>query len=215
MDTKRLTRAQRRDATRERLLDAARTIFAEQGYAVVSVEAIATAAGHTRGAFYSNFRSKTDLLFELMRRDHDAAAAELRRIVDADGTCEDAERALLDYWRRHAGQHASRLMWMEAQLQAARDPRFRARFGVFLRERQEQAAACLSAFAARAGTSLSLPAEVLAFGLTALCDGVQSCRAADPRGATDTLADAVLAGFLTRAVFDHGSKPGQDFSVGL
>ncbi|AFQ51853.1 TetR/AcrR family transcriptional regulator [Burkholderia cepacia] len=204
MDAVRLTRVQRRDATRERLLGAACAIFAEKGYAAASVEDIAAAAGYTRGAFYSNFRSKTEMLFELLRRDHDDAATALQRIVGMPpGSAEDAQRALLAYWRRGAARHASRLMWLEAQLQAARDPRFRAQFGPFLRERQALATACIDTFAARAGVSLPLPAHVLALGLTALSDGVQSCCAADARSTADTLADAVLVGFLTHTVFDR------------
>ncbi|WP_175964074.1 TetR/AcrR family transcriptional regulator [Burkholderia pyrrocinia] len=204
MDQVRLTRAQRRDATRERLLGAARAIFEEKGYAAASVEDIAAAAGYTRGAFYSNFRSKTEMLFELLRRDHDDAATALQRIAGMPaGSADDAQRAMLAYWRRRAARHASRLMWLEAQLQAARDPQFRAQFGVFLRERHALATACIDAYAARAGASLPLPAYVLALGLTALCDGVQSCCAADARSSADTLADAVLVGFLTHTMFDR------------
>ncbi|ALV58512.1 MULTISPECIES: TetR/AcrR family transcriptional regulator [Burkholderia] len=197
MDRVRLTRAERRDATRERLLGAARAILAEKGYAAASVEDIAAAAGHTRGAFYSNFGGKADVLFELLRRDRDEAAAALRRIVGSPDPADDAQRAMLAYWRRGATQRAVHLMWLDAQLQAARDPRFRARFGALLRDRQTLAAACIDAYAARAGVSLPLPTRVLALGLIALCDGMQS------HGAVDALADAVLVGFITHTVFDH------------
>ncbi|KGB92334.1 MULTISPECIES: TetR/AcrR family transcriptional regulator [Burkholderia] len=203
MDRVRLTRAERRDATRERLIDAARAIFAEKGYAAASVEDIAAAAGHTRGAFYSNFRGKADALFELLQRDQGEAAAALQRIVGSHDPADDAQHAMLAYWRRGTTRSASRLMWLDAQLQAARDPRFRARFGALLRERQALAAACIDAYAARAGVSLPLPAPVLALGLTALCDGLQSCVAADARSMADALADAVLVGFVTHTVFDR------------
>ncbi|WP_322082572.1 TetR/AcrR family transcriptional regulator [Burkholderia sp. BCC1972] len=204
MDPPRLTRAERRDATRERLLDAAHAIFAEQGYAAASIEDIATAAGHTRGAFYSNFRSKTEVLFELLRRDHDDAATALQRINGMPtGSADDAQRAMLAYWRWRAARHASRLMWLEAQLRAARDSQFRAQFGALLRDRQALAAACIDAFATRTGVSLSLPADVLALGLTALCDGMQSYSAAVARSSVDALVDAVLVGFITHTVFDR------------
>ncbi|MGR3910786.1 helix-turn-helix domain-containing protein [Burkholderia sp. SR8] len=200
----RLTRAQRRDATRERLLGAARAIFAEKGYAAASVEDIAAAAGHTRGAFYAHFRSKTEMLFELLRRDHDDTATALQRIAAMRaGSPEDVQHALLAYWRRGAARDASGLIWLEAQLQAARDPQFRAQFGALLRKRQALATACIDAFAACAGESLPLPSPVLALGLSALCDGVQSCCAADASSATDALADAVLAAFLAHTVFDR------------
>ncbi|WGY72881.1 TetR/AcrR family transcriptional regulator [Burkholderia cepacia] len=206
MDVPRLTRVQRRSVTRERLIGAARVIFAEKGYVAASVEDIAVAAGHTRGAFYSNFRSKTDMLFELLRRDHDEAAAALQRIANTHDSADGAQHAMLAYWRRCTARHAPRLMWLEAQLQAARDPQFRARFGAFLRDRQALAVACIDAYAVRAGVSLPLPAQVLALGLTALCDGVQSCSAVDAWGTDDALADAVLVGFLTHTVFGCVSR---------
>ncbi|WP_246159848.1 TetR/AcrR family transcriptional regulator [Microbacterium rhizomatis] len=58
----------RRERTRQRLLDAAAEVFAEEGLDAASVEAICERAGFTRGAFYSNFESKDELFFELATR---------------------------------------------------------------------------------------------------------------------------------------------------
>jgi AcrR family transcriptional regulator len=52
----------RRQATRERVLEAAGEVFAERGFHGASVEDICERAGFTRGAFYSNFSSKDDLV---------------------------------------------------------------------------------------------------------------------------------------------------------
>ena len=68
MKRQRLTREQSKDQTRQRLLDAAQAIFMKKGFVAASVEDIAEAAGYTRGAFYSNFRSKPELFLELLRR---------------------------------------------------------------------------------------------------------------------------------------------------
>ena len=68
MKRKRLTREQSKDQTRLRLLDAAQAIFMKKGFVAASVEDIAEAAGYTRGAFYSNFRSKPELFLELLRK---------------------------------------------------------------------------------------------------------------------------------------------------
>ncbi len=56
-----VTHAQRNQATRSALLDAARELFAEHGYAAVSVGEIAARAGVTTGALYHQFASKQGL----------------------------------------------------------------------------------------------------------------------------------------------------------
>jgi AcrR family transcriptional regulator len=51
-------------ATRERLIEAAAEVFAEEGYDRAGVQAIARRAGLTNGAIYANFRDKSELLAE-------------------------------------------------------------------------------------------------------------------------------------------------------
>src|SRR5271156_5782293 len=58
-----------RDDTREKLFEAAARVFEEQGIGGASVETIAAAAGFTRGAFYSNFKSKDELIIAMLE-DH-------------------------------------------------------------------------------------------------------------------------------------------------
>jgi len=58
-----------RDNTCDKLFEAAARVFEEQGIGGASVEAIAAAAGFTRGAFYSNFKSKDELIIAMLE-DH-------------------------------------------------------------------------------------------------------------------------------------------------
>lgn len=57
--------SRRREATRQKLLEAAAQVFAEVGLDAASVEAVCDRAGFTRGAFYSNFATKEELFLEL------------------------------------------------------------------------------------------------------------------------------------------------------
>src|SRR5580698_9715037 len=57
-----MTRETSKAMTRERLLDEARRLFRERGYAATSLEQIAEAASVTKGAIYGHFSSKEDLL---------------------------------------------------------------------------------------------------------------------------------------------------------
>jgi AcrR family transcriptional regulator len=68
----RRTQSERRAATRGALIDAARALFAERGFAGVSREEIVERAGVTRGAMYHYFASKEDLflaVYEAVERD--------------------------------------------------------------------------------------------------------------------------------------------------
>ena len=58
--------AERTEATKRKLLAAAKRIFARDGFEAARLEDIAAGAGYTRGAFYANFESKEDIFFALL-----------------------------------------------------------------------------------------------------------------------------------------------------
>src|ERR1700712_5617162 len=68
-----------RDDTCEKLFEAAARVFEEQGIGGASIEAIAAAAGLTRGAFYSNFNSKDELIIAMLE---DHVEQSIRRNLD-------------------------------------------------------------------------------------------------------------------------------------
>jgi AcrR family transcriptional regulator len=71
------TQAERSEATRAALLEAARRLFAERGYADVGTEEIVRAAGVTRGALYHHFDGKRELLAEVYEQMEGEIAAQL------------------------------------------------------------------------------------------------------------------------------------------
>lgn len=68
-----------RDDTREKLFEAAARVFEDQGIGGASIEAIAAAAGFSRGAFYSNFASKDELIIAMLE---DHVAQTVRRNLE-------------------------------------------------------------------------------------------------------------------------------------
>ncbi|MEV6610489.1 TetR/AcrR family transcriptional regulator [Kutzneria sp. NPDC051319] len=86
MDTapKRVTK--RRGETRQRLLDAALTVFAEQGFGRSTVEQVCDRAGYTRGAFYSNFASLDDLFLAMWEQRSTELIDGLRQALDGMDT---------------------------------------------------------------------------------------------------------------------------------
>ncbi|MCL3861602.1 helix-turn-helix domain-containing protein [Actinotalea sp. K2] len=60
------TRAERQQQTRAALVDAAREVFARDGFHAARLDLIAREAGFSKGAVYSNFASKADLFLAVM-----------------------------------------------------------------------------------------------------------------------------------------------------
>src|SRR5262249_52878962 len=61
-----LTPERRREMTRSHLLEAAAEVFQEQGFHGATLDEVARRAGFTKGAVYSNFKSKDDLFLAVM-----------------------------------------------------------------------------------------------------------------------------------------------------
>jgi len=92
----RLTRAEQQARTRERLLAAAADAFAEHGFDGASIDDITARAGFSRGAFYSNFADKSDLLVQLCEAQIDRfARSELPAIL---ATPEPEQLAAVARW---------------------------------------------------------------------------------------------------------------------
>jgi AcrR family transcriptional regulator len=72
-----LTRA----STRERIVAAAVSLFAEQGFDATSVNEVVLRAGVAKGALYHHFASKDDLLYEVYGELVDRQLAGLREIL--------------------------------------------------------------------------------------------------------------------------------------
>ena len=80
-DTDVVVDSARRQKTRQRLMDAAFEVFAEQGVHAAAIETIAERAGFSRGAFYSNFESKLELFFALAERENATRLERLHELV--------------------------------------------------------------------------------------------------------------------------------------
>jgi AcrR family transcriptional regulator len=63
------TQAERREATTGALVDAARALFAADGYAATSLDAVAAKAGVTKGAVYHHFEGKRQLFEAVFARE--------------------------------------------------------------------------------------------------------------------------------------------------
>jgi AcrR family transcriptional regulator len=109
-------------ATRREILDAARRLFAEHGYASTSVQQIAAESGVAVQTIYSSVGSKAALVLALNDLiDEEAGVAELtaRVLLSAEPSEPEAAAVVADGMRRHE-QGASRMVQRLAALGALR-----------------------------------------------------------------------------------------------
>jgi len=193
-----------RDDTCEKLFEAAARVFEEQGIGGASIETIAAAAGFTRGAFYSNFKSKDELIFAMIedhveqsiRRIHDLLARH-KNLADFLDALKTMDRSQQDPLGR------SPLLHMEMILFVARAEKRRPELAKRLRARRKLISDIVEATSKNSGRNPALnPAWTGAFVL-AMEDGFRLHRLIDPE---TTPADSFVRAIsdLRRAI-DVGS----------
>ena len=181
---RRLTRQEKQAETRRRLLEAGERVFLWRGLQGSSVEEIAAEAGFTRGAFYSNFKSKNELFIELLHaRVYDRYAELAKESREQPGTPRERLRwgieRVRDVQKREQGNWLFRL-WLECLTQAARDKEFRKLAATFWSGNRALLAEQIGATFKELGSKAPLPPDQLATAMIALDVGLAVQHLVDP-----------------------------------
>ena len=157
-------------------------MFVERGYLGASVEAICTEAGFSRGAFYSNFKTKEDLFAELLQR----RTFHLYREMAARSADPESRPSLREVGEQLAaiqahpdGRWLFRL-WLELLAHAGRDERFREIAAGFWRGTRDGSASAIADGYAAAGQEPPADPRRLASAMIALDIGLALQHVADP-----------------------------------
>jgi len=170
-----------RDDTREKLFEAAARVFEEQGIGGASIEAITAAAGFSRGAFYSNFDSKDELIIAMME-DHVAQSiarmhellAKHRNLADFIEALKSMDRSQQDPLGR------SPLLHMEMILFVARAEKRRPELAERLRARRKLIVDIVESTAKGGGRNGAINPAWTGAIVLALEDGFRLHRLIDP-----------------------------------
>ena len=185
------TREEKKAATRKKLLDAAAALVAKEGALAASLDAIAERAGLTKGAVYSNFSGKEELLFEMAAS---FAGPEVH-------TEPEPSESVADYLER-IGRELAKVqrsstsrMWRlgtEMYYFALRNTRFRKLYAANDRENRRTTGEVFERLAAERGESLPMTGEELYTALNALAIGLSEARTIDPAAVPDDLFPKVF-----------------------
>lgn len=183
------------EATRAELLAAALRLFIERGYGPVTIDAVAEAAGYTKGAVYWHFDSKEALLVEVFEAWTREGVANLRRALREPDPARRVEQ--VDAW--HSGDAQRSAGWVRFELEVLRLAAEKPDLAARLRERQRAVYRVLADALAEDRPALetggAFRADELATLLSALSDGLLQHQLLDP-GAVRGLFGRVVAALL-------------------
>lgn len=163
-------------------------MFAERGVGAATIEEIASTAGFTRGAFYSNFASKEELMLAMLDDHLTRSQARNLALHDRHPDATGLVQALRDDDRNSDDPlHDNPLLQIELMLYVARAPELRPLLGEHLRTMRGLVGTIAAETMAAAGASPTIDAIALGTIVVAIEDGLRLHRLIDP---DSTSADA-------------------------
>jgi AcrR family transcriptional regulator len=207
-NTPRMTREQSKANTRERLLSAARTVFARGGFHGASVEEIASEAGFSTGALYSNFGGKEDLFLALMDREIEGHAREIAQAVGARSSVAERATGGARQWMTMIEREPELLLlFMEFWAYGVRDPEVRPKVAARFAQMRQVLTQLIADGTREFELELDIPAEQLAIAIDALADGIARQKLADPQAVPDDLMGKVLSLLFSAATRPAATRP--------
>jgi AcrR family transcriptional regulator len=179
-----------RDDTRDKLFEAAARVFEKDGIGGASIEAIAAEAGFTRGAFYSNFESKDELIIAMIEDHVEQSIQRMHELLARHKNLADFIDALRTMDRSQQDPLGrSPLLHMEMILFVSRAEKRRPELAKRLRARRKLIADIVETTAKNSGRNGVLSPAWAGAVVLAMEDGFRLHRLIDPE---TTPADSFL-----------------------
>lgn len=174
------------------------TALSERGYDDARLDAIAQAAGFTKGAVYSNFGGKCELFAAILT---ERAEAEQDAVKDdVDGTSDlgaAIEAAASRVSQRIAGNRERGKLGLEFAARATRDEQVREVLAPMRRAQREAAGNAIAGVAAQTGAPLAVDAALAGIIVHCLTNGLSMEHLADPDGVDAATVERALAAVMT------------------
>lgn len=201
----RLRRHESQMLTRERLRRAAGGAFAIRGVSASSVDAIAESAGFSRGAFYSNYKSKRELLLEVVQEQQEREIALWQELIQEASDLDALLPMLASRFDAYAATRENWLLAVELQLEAERDPEFGLLYRAHARQVMTRVAELMRALIAKSGRGVTLDVGVAAVAFRSLTHGLMFSNTNGDLLGDRTPGEAIT--LFLRGILDAGSAP--------
>ncbi|MBF6544961.1 TetR/AcrR family transcriptional regulator [Nocardia brasiliensis] len=187
----RLTRSESQARTRADLIATARDLFLADGYASTSLERVAEEAGYSKGAVYSNFRTKKELGLEVLELIHATKFQEVTDLLAASDDFDERLERFQEWAERTVGDVGWTMLEFEFATVARDDPALQAALVSSLSVLRGAVAAQVQTLADTIGIELPVPVEDAATGILSMGIGLGMQRAIDPSIPARLITDAL------------------------
>jgi AcrR family transcriptional regulator len=179
-------------------------VLARRGYEAATLDEIAQEAGYTKGAVYSRFGGKEELLFQLLEEVLDEMMEETLAAYREGGTLLDRLKRGSDQWIARLNEDPDRFqLFVELWLHAGRDAKLKRRFAKHFRRLRDQMAELGHEATREAGiTPPPGGVEIVSTLILALGDGLALVKFLDQKAVPDALLGNAV-GVIMSAVFSN------------
>ncbi|MFE1813765.1 TetR/AcrR family transcriptional regulator [Metapseudomonas otitidis] len=178
--------------TREQLFEAATELMVSKGYHAASVSDIAEQAGYSKGAFFSNFASKADLLVALTQRFKGVEIERLGQALASGASTAELSQGLLMYIDNLKNNKPCVILDVELQLIAARDADFAQHYHDLHQANSEALGTLIELIFHHRGKQAPMSRELLAMTFTALSEGLMLQGRDDPAEQIRLVLEALI-----------------------
>jgi AcrR family transcriptional regulator len=205
-----LTPERRRAMTRRYLLDAAAVVFARDGFHGATLDKVASLAGFTKGAVYSNFKNKEDLFFELIDERIERALIVLTDLMEHTPRTPAQQLPTIQHLL-----HEESLFWdetwqtlyLEFVVYARRNPAAREKLAARAERERAVAQRFIEDEYAKRGAEPPSPPVELAKVTMAMFSGLSLDSLIDPDSVSDTTFETALSLLYRAMEVGHDPEP--------
>lgn len=186
----RMSRPESKARTRDDLVRTARDLFIADGLDQTSLARVAEAAGYSKGAVYSNFRSKYELCLEVVELIHAENLTRIRELSAGAGTAGQRVAAVREWARGRVEDVRSTRLEFELSLASRGDARLRVQLAANLAALRSAIADLLASLLGGPGSERTARAGELLFSAAY---GVSMQRVVDETVSVDLIANLIPA----------------------
>lgn len=187
-----LTPERRRERTRQHLIDAAVVVFGQRGFHGASLDEVAATAGFTKGAVYSNFKSKDDLFVAVLEHQIQGQFAAVEALLAEHPLPVEEDYAVMRAVLTPRYEVNWTVLYLEFVVYALRNPSAMAKLAAYRRRTRD----AVERMVQRSWESQDFEAELSARSVAtitlALFGGIDLDRIVDPEDLPTRITDDAL-----------------------